>query len=85
VETSRPPYSPDVASVDIFLLPTVKTILKGKTFQDVEDIKKNVTAELNAVLLEAFAVFKLILNDETNVFNLAEINLNRNRTFFDFL
>jgi hypothetical protein len=33
----------------------VKTALKGKKFQDVEDIKKNLTAELNAVPLEAFA------------------------------
>jgi hypothetical protein len=28
----------------------VKTALKGKRFQDVEDIKKNVTAETKAVL-----------------------------------
>jgi hypothetical protein len=28
---------------------------KGKRFQDVEDIKKNLTAELNVVPLEAFA------------------------------
>jgi hypothetical protein len=27
----------------------LKTALKGKSFDDVEDIKKNVTAELNAV------------------------------------
>jgi hypothetical protein len=33
----------------------VKTALEGKRFQDVEDIKKNVTVELNAVPLEAFA------------------------------
>jgi hypothetical protein len=33
----------------------VKTAFKGKRFLDVEDIKKNVTAQLNAVLLEAFA------------------------------
>jgi hypothetical protein len=32
----------------------VKIALKGKRFQDVEDIKKNVMAELNAVSLEAF-------------------------------
>jgi hypothetical protein len=31
----------------------VKTALKGKRFQDAEDIKKNVTAELNALPLEA--------------------------------
>jgi hypothetical protein len=35
----------------------VKTALKGKRFQDVEDIKKNVTAKLNAVPLKAFAEF----------------------------
>jgi hypothetical protein len=33
----------------------VKTALERKRFQDVEDIKENVTAELNAVPLEAFA------------------------------
>jgi histone-lysine N-methyltransferase SETMAR len=55
VEISHPPYSPDLAPADLFLFPTVKTALKGKRFQEVEDIKKNVTAELNAVLFEAFA------------------------------
>jgi hypothetical protein len=33
----------------------VKTALKGKRLQDVENIKKNMVAELNAVPLEAFA------------------------------
>jgi hypothetical protein len=33
----------------------VKTALEGKRFQDVEDIKKNATAELNDVLLETSA------------------------------
>jgi hypothetical protein len=55
VEIRHPPYSPDLTPADLFLFPTVKTALKGKRFQDVEDIKKNVTAELNAVLLGAFA------------------------------
>jgi hypothetical protein len=55
VEISHPSYSPDLAPAEFFLFPTVKTALKGKRFQDVEDIKKNVTAELNAVPLEAFA------------------------------
>jgi hypothetical protein len=39
----------------IFLSAKVETALKGKKFQDVEDIKKNVSAELNALPLEAFA------------------------------
>jgi hypothetical protein len=33
----------------------VKTVLKEKRFQNVENVKKNVTAELNTVPLEAFA------------------------------
>jgi hypothetical protein len=33
----------------------VKTPLKGKRFQNFEDIKENMTAELNAVPLDAFA------------------------------
>jgi hypothetical protein len=55
VEINRPPYSPDLAPADCFPFLTVKTALKAKRFQNVEDIKKNVTAELNAVPLEAFA------------------------------
>jgi hypothetical protein len=45
----------------------VKTAFKGKRFQDVEDIKKNVTAELNVIPLEAFAVLKKNVNNSTNV------------------
>jgi hypothetical protein len=55
VEISHPPDSSDLAPADFFLFPTVKTAPKGKRFQDVENIKENVTAELNAVPLEAFA------------------------------
>jgi hypothetical protein len=39
----------------LFVFPMVKTSIKGKRFRDVEDIKKNETAKLNAVPLEAFA------------------------------
>jgi hypothetical protein len=68
-ETSHPPYSPELASPDFFLFATVKTALKGKRFQDVEDIKKNVTAELNAVLWRPLlTVFKNVLKAATNVF-----------------
>jgi hypothetical protein len=51
MEISHPPHSPDLAPADFFF------VLKGKTFQDVEDIEKNVTAELNAVPLEVFAYY----------------------------
>jgi hypothetical protein len=43
----------------------VKTALKRKRFLDVEDIKKNVTAELNTVCLEAFVEFS---KPATNIF-----------------
>jgi hypothetical protein len=49
-----PTLSPDFAPADLFLFPAVKTALKRKRFQDVEDIKINVMAELKAEL-EAFA------------------------------
>jgi hypothetical protein len=41
----------------------VKTALRGKKFQDVEEIKKKVTAELNAVPLKASAVSKNFCKD----------------------
>jgi hypothetical protein len=47
----------------------VKTALKGKRFQDVEDIKKNVKAELNAISLKAFAdCFQKLFEHAANVF-----------------
>jgi hypothetical protein len=64
----------------------VKTVLKGKRFQDVEDIKKNVTAELNAVPLEAFAdCFQKLFGAATSILKWAEITLNRNKTNFYLL
>jgi histone-lysine N-methyltransferase SETMAR len=69
LEISHPPYSPDLAPADPFLFSTVKTSIKGKRFQDVEDIKKNATAELNSVSWRPMlTVFKNFLNDATNVF-----------------
>jgi hypothetical protein len=47
----------------------VKTALKGKRFEDIEVIKKNVMAELNAVFWRPLlTAFKNVLNDVTNVF-----------------
>jgi hypothetical protein len=66
-----------------FLFPKVKSALKGKRSQDVEGIKENLTAEVNAVPLEAFVdsflkLFKLC----NNLFKYSEINFNRNKTVF---
>jgi uncharacterized membrane protein YccF (DUF307 family) len=69
IEIRHPPYSPGLVPADFFLFPTVKTALKGNRFQDVEDIKKNVTAELNAVIWRLLlTVFKNFLNDAAKVF-----------------
>jgi hypothetical protein len=78
VEIGHPPYSPDLAPADVFLFPTVKTALKGKRFQDVEDIKKDVTAQTNG----SFAVLKNPLNDGTNVFKQAQKTISYFPVFF---
>jgi hypothetical protein len=67
-------------------LPTANIALEGKRFQVAEDIKENVTAELNAVTLEAFAdCFHSLLKDSTYIVKQEEIILNRNKTIFYFL
>lgn len=46
---SQPPYSPDLAPCDFFLFPKIKMALKGKRFQDVDEIKQNATEQLRGV------------------------------------
>jgi hypothetical protein len=53
VEISCLPYSTDLMPTD-FSIPYVKTALKGRKCQDAEDIKRNVTTNLNAVSLDTF-------------------------------
>jgi transposase len=38
---SQTPYSPDLAPVDFLLLPKLKSSLKGRQFQTVEEIEEN--------------------------------------------
>jgi len=42
----HPPYSPDLAAVDFYLFPRLKSALKGRRFCDSTDIMKNATDEL---------------------------------------
>jgi len=42
----HPAYSPAVASSDFFLFPKIKEILKGRHFDDIDDIRNNTTAAL---------------------------------------
>ena len=52
----HPPYSPDLTPADVPLVHKVKATLEGRRYQDVESIKKSVTAELrvNTVYLTTF-------------------------------
>ena len=50
----HPPYSPDLAPNDFFLFPKIKEVLKGKNFDDIEDIKANATAALTAITEKDF-------------------------------
>jgi histone-lysine N-methyltransferase SETMAR len=45
----HPPYSPDLAPNDFLLLPKIKEILKGRHFNDIDDIRSNTTAALKAI------------------------------------
>jgi hypothetical protein len=64
----------------------VKTALQGKRFQDGEDIKKNVMAELNAVPLEAFADCFQKLFERCNKCNqVGGDYVDRNKIMFYFL
>jgi len=50
----QPPYSPDMASCDFWLFPQLKTVLKGKRFEDIDSIKKNATSTLNTIPKDSF-------------------------------
>jgi len=45
----HPAYSPDLASNDFFLFPKIKEILKGRNFDDIDDIRTNTMAALKAI------------------------------------
>jgi hypothetical protein len=51
----HPPYSPDLAPVDFFLFPRLKSIVKGARFADVAAIQECVTAILRLIPKEAFS------------------------------
>jgi hypothetical protein len=42
----HPAYSPDLATNDFFLFPKIKEILKGRHFDDIDDIRRyNISSE----------------------------------------
>jgi transposase len=50
----HPPYSPDLAPADFFLFPKLKTTLKARRFQTIEEIQENAIRELRAFTESAF-------------------------------
>ena len=50
----QPPCSPDMAPVDFFLFPKLKSNLKGRRFDTSDKIQKNSTKELFAIPKEGF-------------------------------
>jgi hypothetical protein len=55
MENSHPPYSSDLSPADLFLFFKLKAGLKRRRLQDGKGLKKNVTAGLIAVSLDAFS------------------------------
>jgi transposase len=49
----QPPYSPDLAPADFFLFPKLKSALKERRFDTINEIQKNLTTEF-AFPKEAF-------------------------------
>ena len=45
----QPPYSPDLAPADFFLFPQLKSSLKVRRFQTIEEIEENWTRDLRAI------------------------------------
>jgi hypothetical protein len=45
----HPPCSPYLAPSDFFLFPKIDEILKGRHFDDIDDIRSNMTAALKAI------------------------------------
>jgi hypothetical protein len=52
----EPPYCPDMAPCDFWLFSQLKTVLKGNRFEDVDEIKKNVTGTLNTIPKDSFKI-----------------------------
>jgi hypothetical protein len=50
----HPPYSLDLAPSDSFLFPNIKKILKGRHFDDIDNIRNNMTAALKAIQQNQF-------------------------------
>jgi hypothetical protein len=54
MKLDHPPYLPNLAPCDSWLLPKLKTTMKGHRFSDIADIQRHVTTILQSILEEDF-------------------------------
>jgi transposase len=59
----NPAYSPDLAPIGCFLFSKIKEILKGRYFDDTDDIRSNTTAALKAIRPFHKTSSKIVLKD----------------------
>ena len=52
----HPAYSPDLAPSDFFLFLKIKEILKGRHFDDIDDIRSNTMAALKTIPQNQFQI-----------------------------
>ena len=45
-QVTQPPYSPDLVPCDFWLVPKPKSLLKGKRFQTINEIRENIAGQL---------------------------------------
>jgi len=50
----HPYYSPGLAPNNVWMYPNIKSALKGRRFQDTEDLQKNVTMALKTLPKQEF-------------------------------
>jgi len=67
---NHPPYSPDLSPCDYFLFPKLKLPLKGRLFEDLQDIQGAVTSSLRAIPQEDVQrSFQSLLDRATHCIN----------------
>ena len=86
------PYSPDLAPCDFFLFPRMKRDLKGKSFQNVVEVRERTTEALKAITLQelqnCFEQWKKRLNnciDSQGEYVEGDYILKMPREIYDFL
>ena len=57
-QVTRPPYSLDLVPCDFWLSPKLKSLLKGKKFQTIDEIQENTMEQLMPIPTKDVAVLK---------------------------